>query len=436
MRLGQPPDKGLLEPIETASRDELTALQTRRLAAALRHTYDNVPPIRAKFDAEGVHPLYFRSLADLVRFPFTTKADLRISYPFGLLAVPRTELARVHASSGTTGKPTVVAYTRNDLDMWSGVMARTIRAAGGRKGMLAHIAYGYGLFTGGLGYHYGAERLGCAVVPVSGGMTERQVQLICDFEPDILFATPSYALALVDAFRAQGLDPRRSSLKLGSFGAEPWTAEMRNELEEAFDIDALDSYGLSEVIGPGVAGECAETKDGLHVWEDHFYPEIIDPQTGAVKKDGEFGELVLTSLTKEALPVIRYRTGDLTRLLPGTARSMRRIEKISGRSDDMMIVRGVNVFPSQIEELLLRVPGLSGHYQIVLSKEGRLDQIEVQAEPRRPQSDEARAHAAKELAHEIKERVGVTAQVTVMAPGEIERSTGKAKRVIDKRPKT
>jgi phenylacetate-CoA ligase len=436
MRLGQAPDKGLLEPIETASRDEIAALQTRRLEATLRHTYDNVRPMRAKFDAERVHPADFRSLADLVRFPFTTKADLRISYPFGLLAVPRTELARVHASSGTTGKPTVVGYTRNDLDMWSDVMARTIRAAGGRKGMLAHNAYGYGLFTGGLGYHYGAQRLGCAVVPVSGGMTERQVQLICDFEPDILFATPSYALALVDAFRAQGLDPRRSSLKLGSFGAEPWTAAMRNELEEAFDIDALDSYGLSEVVGPGVAGECVETKDGLHVWEDHFYPEIIDPQTGAVKKDGEFGELVLTSLTKEALPVIRYRTGDLTRLLPGTARSMRRIEKISGRSDDMMIVRGVNVFPTQIEELLLRVPGLSAHYQIILSKEGRLDQIEVQVEARRHESDEARAHAAKELAHEIKDRVGVTAQVTVMAPGEIERSTGKAKRVIDKRPKT
>jgi phenylacetate-CoA ligase len=436
MRLGQAPDKGLLEPIETASRDEIAALQTRLLEATLRHTYDNVRPIRAKFDAERVHPADFRSLADLVRFPFTTKADLRISYPFGLLAVPRTELARVHASSGTTGKPTVVGYTRNDLDMWSDVMARTIRAAGGRKGMLAHNAYGYGLFTGGLGYHYGAQRLGCAVVPVSGGMTERQIQLICDFEPDILFATPSYALALVDAFRAQGLDPRRSSLKLGSFGAEPWTAAMRNELEEAFDIDALDSYGLSEVVGPGVAGECVETKDGLHVWEDHFYPEIIDPQTGAVKKDGEFGELVLTSLTKEALPVIRYRTGDLTRLLPGTARSMRRIEKISGRSDDMMIVRGVNVFPSQIEELLLRVPGLSAHYQIILSKEGRLDQIEVQVEARRHESDEARAHAAKELAHEVKERVGVTAQVTVMAPGEIERSTGKAKRVIDKRPKT
>jgi phenylacetate-CoA ligase len=436
MRLGQAPDKGLLDPIETASRDEITALQTRRLAATLRRTYDSVPAIQAKFDAHGVHPDDFRSLADLARFPFTIKADLRANYPFGLLAVPRTELARVHASSGTTGKPTVVGYTRNDLDMWSDVMARTIRAAGGRRSMTAHNAYGYGLFTGGLGYHYGAQRLGCAVVPVSGGMTERQVQLICDFEPDILFATPSYALALVDAFRAEGLDPRRSSLKLGSFGAEPWTAAMRNELEEAFDIDALDSYGLSEVIGPGVAGECVETKDGLHVWEDHFYPEIIDSQTGAVRKDGEFGELVLTSLTKEALPVIRYRTGDLTRLLPGTARSMRRIEKISGRSDDMMIVRGVNVFPTQIEELLLRVPALSGHYQIVLSKEGRLDRLEVQVEARSlSELNEARAHGAKELAHAIKAHVGVSAIATILAPGEIERSTGKARRVIDKRPK-
>jgi phenylacetate-CoA ligase len=436
MRLGQAPDKGLLDPIETASRDEITALQTRRLAATLRRTYDSVPAIQAKFDAHGVHPDDFRSLADLARFPFTIKADLRANYPFGLLAVPRTELARVHASSGTTGKPTVVGYTRNDLDMWSDVMARTIRAAGGRRSMTAHNAYGYGLFTGGLGYHYGAQRLGCAVVPVSGGMTERQVQLICDFEPDILFATPSYALALADAFRAEGLDPRRSSLKLGSFGAEPWTAAMRNELEEAFDIDALDSYGLSEVIGPGVAGECVETKDGLHVWEDHFYPEIIDSQTGAVRKDGEFGELVLTSLTKEALPVIRYRTGDLTRLLPGTARSMRRIEKISGRSDDMMIVRGVNVFPTQIEELLLRVPALSGHYQIVLSKEGRLDRLEVQVEARSlSELNEAPAHSAKELAHAIKAHVGVSAIATILAPGEIERSTGKARRVIDKRPK-
>jgi phenylacetate-CoA ligase len=312
-----------------------------------------------------------------------------------------------------------------------------MRAAGGRKGMRAHNAYGYGLFTGGLGYHYGAQRLGCAVVPISGGMTERQVQLINDFTPDILFATPSYALCLADEFRAQGLDPRRSSLKLGSFGAEPWTVAMREELEDAFDIDALDSYGLSEVIGPGVAGECAETKDGLHIWEDHFYPEIIDPQTGVVKGEGEFGELVLTSLTKEAMPVIRYRTGDLTRLLPGTARSMRRIEKLSGRSDDMMIVRGVNLFPTQIEELLLRVPALSGHYQLILSREGRLDDLEVRVEARSgAQSAEARAHAANELAHEIKARVGVTARVSVMASGQIERSAGKAKRVIDQRPKS
>ena len=436
MRLGEAPDKSLLDPIETASRDEITALQTRRLATTLRRTYENVPAIRAKFEAAGVHPADFHRLSDLARFPFTAKADLRANYPFGLLAVPRSQLARVHASSGTTGKPTVVGYTRNDLDTWSEVVARSMRAAGARRGMMAHIAYGYGLFTGGLGYHYGAERLGCAVVPISGGMTERQVQLISDFKPDILTATPSYALCLVDEFRAQGLDPRHSSLKLGSFGAEPWTVAMRQELEDAFDIDALDSYGLSEVIGPGVAGECVETKDGLHIWEDHFYPEIIDPKTGAVKAEGEFGELVLTSLTKEAMPVIRYRTGDLTRLLPGTARSMRRMEKVSGRTDDMMIVRGVNVFPTQIEELLLRVPALSGHYQLILSREGRLDDLEVHVEARTAaQSAEARVHAANELAHAIKERIGVTTKVSVMAPGQIERSAGKAKRVIDKRPK-
>ena len=437
MRLGPPPDKSLLDPIETASRDEIIALQTRRLAATLRRTYDAVPAMRAKFDRHGVHPENFGALADLERFPFTAKADLRANYPFGLYAVPKDQLARVHASSGTTGKPTVVGYTLSDLAVWSEVMARTVRAAGGRKGMMAHNAYGYGLFTGGLGYHYGAERLGCTLVPISGGMTERQVQLINDFAPDILFSTPSYALCLVDEFRAQGLDPRRSSLKLGSFGAEPWTNAMRNELEEAFDMDALDSYGLSEVIGPGVAGECVETKDGLHVWEDHFYPEIVDPATGAVLPDGERGELVLTSLTKEAMPVIRYRTGDLTRLLPGTARSMRRIEKISGRTDDMMIVRGVNVFPTQIEELLLGVPGLSPHYQLILTREDRLDELEVRVEARSPdESDEARAHAAKELAHEMKSHIGISAKVSVAEPGGIERSLGKAKRVIDKRPKT
>jgi phenylacetate-CoA ligase len=425
----------LLDPFETASRDEIVALQTGRLAATLRGAYD-VPAIRAKFEQHGVHPGDFGALEDLKRFPFTAKADLRANYPFGLFAVPKDQLARVHASSGTTGKPTVVGYTLKDLAMWGEVMARTIRAAGGRKGMLAHNAYGYGLFTGGLGYHYGAERLGCALVPISGGMTERQVQLINDFAPDILFATPSYALCLVDEFRAQGLDPRRSSLKLGSFGAEPWTNAMRAELEDAFDMDALDSYGLSEVIGPGVAGECVETKDGLHIWEDHFYPEIVDPATGAVLPDGAFGEIVFTSLTKEAMPVVRYRTGDLTRLFPGTARSMRRMEKVSGRTDDMMIVRGVNVFPTQIEELILSVPGLSPHYQLVLSRDGRLDDLEVQVEARTSVDfGEAGDQAAHKLAHAMKGRIGVSAKVSVLAPGQIERSLGKAKRVIDKRPR-
>ncbi len=436
MRLGEAPDKSLLDPIETASRDEIAALQTRRLGVTLHRAYDSVPPIRAKFDQHGVHPSDFHTLEDLKRFPFTAKADLRANYPFGLFAVPKHQLARVHASSGTTGKPTVVGYTRNDLSVWSDVVARTIRAAGGRAGMMAHNAYGYGLFTGGLGYHYGAERLGCALVPISGGMTERQVQLIQDFAPDILFATPSYALCLIDEFRAQGLDPRHCSLKLGSFGAEPWTDAMRNELEDAFDMDALDSYGLSEVIGPGVAGECVESKDGLHIWEDHFYPEIIDPATGSVLPDGAFGEIVFTSLTKEAMPVVRYRTGDLTRLLPGTARSMRRMEKVSGRTDDMMIVRGVNVFPTQIEELILSNPGLCGHYQLILTREGRLDELEVQVEARSPSDlDQARAHAASDLAHAMKAHIGITAKVSVLAPGQIERSLGKAKRVIDQRPK-
>jgi phenylacetate-CoA ligase len=436
MRFGEAPDKRLLDPIETASRDEIATLQTRRLAATLRRAYEAIPAIRAKFDLYGVHPDDFRTLADLRRFPFTAKADLRSNYPFGLFAVPKDQLARIHASSGTTGKPTVVGYTHNDLAMWSEVVARTIRAAGGRTGMIAHNAYGYGLFTGGLGYHYGAERLGCTLVPVSGGMTERQVQLITDFAPDILMSTPSYALCLVDEFRAQGLDARQSSLKLGSFGAEPWTNAMRDELEEAFDMDALDSYGLSEVIGPGVAGECVETKDGLHIWEDHFYPEIVDPATGAVLPDGAFGEIVFTSLTKEAMPVVRYRTGDLTRLLPGTARSMRRMEKVSGRTDDMMIVRGVNVFPTQIEELVLGVPSFSGHYQLILTREGRLDELEVQVEARSASDlDQASTNAASKLTHTMKARIGITAKVTVLAPGQIERSLGKAKRVIDKRPK-
>ncbi len=436
MRLGDAPDKSLLDPIETASRDEITSLQTRRVAATLRRSYDAIPAIRAKFDEHGVHPDDFRELQDLKRFPFTAKSDLRANYPFGLFAVPKEQLARIHASSGTTGKPTVVGYTGNDLAMWGEVMARTIRAAGGRKGMMAHNAYGYGLFTGGLGYHYGAERLGCTLVPISGGMTERQVQLINDFAPDVLFSTPSYALCLVDEFRAQGLDPRRSSLKLGSFGAEPWTNAMRTELEDAFDMHALDSYGLSEVIGPGVAGECVETKDGLHIWEDHFYPEIIDPVSGAVLPDGAFGEIVFTSLTKEAMPVVRYRTGDLTRLLPGAARSMRRMEKVSGRTDDMMIVRGVNVFPTQIEELILGVSGLSPHYQLILTREGRLDNLEVQVEARTlSDAGEARDYAVAKLMHAMKAHIGISAKVSVLAPGRIERSLGKARRVIDKRPK-
>jgi phenylacetate-CoA ligase len=342
-----------LEPIELASRDEIGALQLKRLKWTLRHVYDNVPHCWRKFDAAGVHPDSLNALEDLAKFPFTTKADLRDNYPFGMFAVPTEQVIRTHASSGTTGKPTVVGYTRGDIDRWADLMARSIRASGGRRGMRVHVSYGYGLFTGGLGAHYGAERLGCMTIPVSGGMTERQVQLICDFEPDIIMVTPSYMLAILDEFRRQGLDPRTSSLKVGIFGAEPWTNAMRQEIEQAFDMHAVDIYGLSEVMGPGVANECVETKDGLHLWEDHFYPEIIDPVTGKVLPDGEKGELVLTTLTREAMPVIRYRTRDLTRLLPGTARSMRRMEKVTGRSDDMMIVRGVNVFPTQIEELLL-----------------------------------------------------------------------------------
>jgi phenylacetate-CoA ligase len=436
MRLGAAPHKGLLDPIEIASRDEIADMQTRRLAATLRRVYDNVPPMRAKFDAHGAHPDDFRALADLAKFPFTRKADLRENYPFGLFAVPRTELVRLHASSGTTGKPTVVGYTRADIDMWSAVIARSIRAGGGRAGMIAHIAYGYGLFTGGLGFHYGAERLGCTVVPISGGMTARQVQLICDFRPELLMATPSYALVIADEFRVAGVDPRGAGLKVGFFGAEPWTQAMREEIEEVFDIDAIDNYGLSEVIGPGVACECAETKDGLYVWEDHFYPEVIDPHTGAALPDGALGELVFTSLTKEAMPVVRYRTGDLTRLRPGVARSMRRIEKIVGRADDMMIVRGVNVFPTQIEEQLLSVASLAGHYQIVLTREGRLDEMEVLVEAR-PDADleHAREHGGAELQHAIKSRIGVSARVNVLPPGGVERSAGKARRVIDKRPK-
>jgi phenylacetate-CoA ligase len=426
--------KPLMDAIETASRDEISALQLARLKVSLRRAYDHVPAYRAKFDAAGVHPDDCKTLADLAKFPFTTKADLRDNYPFGLFAVPREQVLRIHASSGTTGRPTVVGYTANDIQIWADVVARSMRASGVKPGMVVHVAYGYGLFTGGLGAHYGAEKLGCTVIPISGGMTERQVQLISDFAPDVIMVTPSYMLAILDEFRKTGRDPRASSLQIGIFGAEPWTNAMRGEIEQAFDMHAVDIYGLSEVIGPGVANECVETKDGLHIWEDHFYPEIIDPETGAALPDGERGELVFTALTKEAMPVIRYRTRDLTRLLPGTARSMRRMEKITGRSDDMMIVRGVNVFPTQIEEMLLALPDLAAHYQIVLTREGRMDEMEVRVEAR-AEASEAAQKAAKSLAASIKERIGVTAWVTVLPPEGIERSAGKARRIIDQRPK-
>jgi phenylacetate-CoA ligase len=424
-----------LEPIEKAGLDELKGLQLRRLQSTLRHAYANSPVYRAKFDAAGVHPDDCRSLADLAKFPFTTKQDLRDSYPFGMFAVPREQCARIHASSGTTGKPTVVGYTKNDIDTWSGVMARSIRAAGARPGDLVHISYGYGLFTGGLGAHYGAEKLGLTVVPFGGGQTERQVQLINDFRPDIIMVTPSYMLAIADEFERQGMDPRESSLRLGIFGAEPWTNDMRTAIEQRMGMEAVDIYGLSEVMGPGVANECVETKDGPTIWEDHFYPEIIDPETGEVLPDGEFGELVFTSLTKEALPIIRYRTRDLTRLLPGTARSMRRMEKITGRSDDMMIVRGVNVFPTQIEELILKRVELAPHYQCILTREGPLDALTVAVEARHDVAhDSAEAHAAaQQLAHEIKTYIGTSARIELRASGGIERSLGKAKRVVDQR---
>jgi phenylacetate-CoA ligase len=434
MRLGEAPPPGSLDPIETASRDAIAALQTKRLKATLAHAYGKVPAYREKFEAAGVHPGDFKRLEDLRKFPFTSKADLRGNYPFGLFAVPREKIARIHASSGTTGKPTVVGYTKADLDIWAALMARSMRASGARPGMIVHIAYGYGLFTGGLGAHAGAEKLGCGVVPMSGGMTERQVQLIHDFRPDVIMVTPSYMLAILDEFRRAGIDPRASSLKIGIFGAEPWTNSMRAEIEEEFDMHAVDIYGLSEVMGPGVANECVETKDGLHIWEDHFFPEVIDPASGEVLPDGEKGELVFTSLTKEAMPVIRYRTRDLTRLAPGTARSMRRMEKITGRSDDMMILRGVNVFPTQIEEELLKIDSLSAHYQIVLTREGRLDEMEIMVEARpHAASAEERAAAAGRLKDAVKSFIGVTAKVTVATPGAIERSLGKAKRVLDKR---
>jgi phenylacetate-CoA ligase len=426
---------GDLEPIETASRDELQALQLKRLQWTLRNAYDHVPHYRAQFEAARFHPNDVRSLGDLARLPFTTKKELRENYPFGLFAVPREQVVRIHASSGTTGKPTVVGYTRNDIEVWATVMARSIRAAGGRPGDIVHIAYGYGLFTGGLGAHYGAEKLGCTVIPMSGGMTERQVQLIADFKPDIIMVTPSYMLAIAEEMQRQGIEPKTCSLTIGIFGAEPWTATMRQAIETKLDIDAIDIYGLSEVIGPGVAQECIETKDGLTVWEDHFYPEIIDPQSGEVLPDGQPGELVFTSLTKEALPIIRYRTRDLTRLLPPTARSMRRIEKITGRSDDMLIIRGVNLFPTQVEELILKQTALAPHYQLEVARPKNLDELTVLVERAAGVDATAADAAAARLGHHIKNLIGVSAEVRVVQSGGIERSIGKAKRVVDKRPK-
>ena len=430
------PEPSELEPIERASRDELQALQLQRMQWSLQHAYDNVPHYRAAFDAAGVHPGDLKTLADIARFPFTTKKELRDNYPFGMFAVPQDRVVRVHASSGTTGKPTVVGYTQNDIDTWANVVARSIRAAGGRRGDMVHISYGYGLFTGGLGAHYGAERLGCTVVPMSGGQTEKQVQLIQDFKPAIIMVTPSYMLNIIEEFQRQGLDAAASSLKVGIFGAEPWTDAMRAEIQQRAGIDAVDIYGLSEVMGPGVASECIESKDGPVIWEDHFYPEIVDPETGEVLPDGEEGELVFTSLSKEALPIIRYRTRDLTRLLPPTSRSMRRIGKITGRSDDMLIIRGVNVFPTQIEELICNIPKLAPQYQLVITRDGHLDKLAVLAELRPDTAVGDSSVLARELEQRIKTHIGVSTQVTVLPPNGIERTlTGKARRVIDQRPK-
>jgi len=434
------PLPGELDPIETASRDEISALQLERLKWSVRHTYDNVAPYRAKCEAKGVHPDDLKCLADLAKFPFMTKLDLRDNYPFGLFAVPRTKLARLHASSGTTGKSVVVGYTKNDIDNWASVVARSIRAAGGRAGDMVHVAYGYGMFTGGLGAHYGAEKLGCVAVPMSGGQTEKQVQQIMDFKPEIIMVTPSYSLVIAEEFERLGIKPEEISLKVGIFGAEPWGEGMRHEIEKKLGIDAIDIYGLTEVMGPGVACECIETKDGPVIWEDHFYPEIIDPETGEVLPDGEEGELVFTSLTKEAFPVIRYRTRDLTRLLPPTARSFRRIGKITGRSDDMLIIRGVNVFPTQIEEMILRDPRLAGNYQVVVTRDGHMDNLEVRCEVQRELSGKLSAadiqQIGKELQHRIKTIIGVSTKITVMEFDAIPRTqVGKAKRVLDERPK-
>ena len=429
------PDPATLDPAELLPVDELRALQLERLRWSLQHCYDRVPHYRAAFDAAGVHPRDLGTLADLARFPTTSKADLRAQYPFGMFAVPQEEVSRVHASSGTTGRPTVVGYTAQDVRTWAGLMARSIRAAGGRPGMRVHVAYGYGLFTGGLGAHYGAETLGCTVIPVSGGMTERQVMLIRDFEPDVIMVTPSYCLALLDEMERQGVDPAGTSLKVGIFGAEPWTESMRTEIEQRMDMHAVDVYGLSEVMGPGVAQECVETKDGLTLWEDHFYPEVVDPVTDEVLPDGEVGELVLTTLTKQATPVVRYRTRDLTRLLPGTARTHRRMQKVTGRTDDMIILRGVNLFPTQIEELILEVPALSPHFQCRLSRTGRLDDLTVRVE-RRADAGAAEASAAGGLlAQRVKERIGVSVAVEVLDPDGVERSVGKMRRIVDDRPR-
>ncbi|MET8473474.1 phenylacetate--CoA ligase PaaK [Streptomyces sp. NPDC006422] len=414
--------------------DELRAVQLERLRGTLRRVYERVPFYREAFDKAGVRPDDCRSLTDLARFPFTTKADLRDNYPFGMFAVDQSEVRRLHASSGTTGLPTVVGYTEADLSMWSDMVARAIRAAGGRPGHKVHVAYGYGLFTGGLGAHYGAERLGCTVIPASGGMTSRQVRLILDLKPEIIMVTPSYMLTLLDEFERQGVDARTTSLKVGIFGAEPWTEEMRREIEERAGIDAVDIYGLSEVMGPGVAQECVETKDGLHIWEDQFYPEIVDPITGEVLPEGEPGELVFTSLTKQAMPVIRYRTRDLTRLLPGTARpAFRRMEKITGRSDDMVILRGVNLFPTQVEEIVLRTPGVAPHFQLLLTREGRMDALTVRAEARPDATPDERESAARAIAAGMKDGVGVTVSVEIVEPESLERSVGKIKRIVDLR---
>lgn len=428
------PDRASLDPIEIASRDEITSLQLERLKWTIAHAYENVSLYKRKFDAAGVHPDDLRAPEDIAKFPFTTKEDLRQSYPFEMMAVPMEQVARIHASSGTTGKPTVVGYTQKDVDNWAHLVARSIRASGGRPGDRIHVAYGYGLFTGGLGAHYGAEALGCTVIPVGGGMTQRQVQLIVDFKPDIIMVTPSYLLAVADEFEAQGIDPRSTSLKSGIFGAEPWTNAMRAEIETRFDMHGVDIYGLSEVMGPGVANEAVEEKDGLYIWEDHFLPEIIDPDSGAVREDRSEGELVFTSLTKEALPIIRYRTRDLTTLRPGSARTMRRMDKITGRSDDLIILRGVNVFPSQIEEHILKIDGISPHYQIELSKSGPLDVMKVRVEAA-PGNEDAnhRGALAAQLAENIKQNVGISAEIDVTPVGKVDRSAGKAVRIIDRR---